>query len=171
MAAKTPRIWSEPLLALTRSVMNLDFVPLAELIYLKNINGEFGAIEVGDWLASKLCVRNRETLVESEFALVDALIAAGWAVEYAHGSVNFDGNGCDANVDCFRLRSNAVKSSDYPLIRNCIKVVLGNRRALGVFRFKNRFAKCAREFRYRARPEMETTGHDQSRLPRKCAAY
>jgi len=73
--------WSEPLLELTRKVMNLEFVPSADSIYLKNINGEFGALKVGDWLAARLRVQNRETLVESEFASVDALIAAGWAVD------------------------------------------------------------------------------------------
>ena len=80
-AKQTPQSWSDPLLELTRSVMNLDFVPPADFIYLKNINGEFGAIKVSDWLASRLCMQNRETLEESEFASVDALIAAGWAVD------------------------------------------------------------------------------------------
>ena len=80
-ATQTPQTWSEPLLTLTRSVMNLDFVPPADFIYLKNINGEFGAIKVGDWLSSRLCVQNRETLAVSEYVSVDALIAAGWAVD------------------------------------------------------------------------------------------
>ncbi len=80
-ATQTPHTWSEPLLELTRSVMNLDFVPPADFIYLKNINGDFGAMKIGDWLAASLCVQNRETLVESEFASVDALIADGWAID------------------------------------------------------------------------------------------
>ena len=80
-ATPTPQTWSEPLLALTRAVMSLDFVPPADFIYLKNINGEFGAIKVADWLARRLYVQNRETLVESEYVSVDALINAGWAVD------------------------------------------------------------------------------------------
>ena len=55
--------------------MNLNF------IYLKNINGEFGAITLKDWLATNLCIRNRETAVETVFSSVDDLIAAGWAVD------------------------------------------------------------------------------------------
>ena len=80
-ATQTPQTWSEPLRAFTRSVMNLDFVSPADFIYLKNINGEFGAIKVGDWLASRLSVQNRETLAETKFVSVDDLIAAGWAVD------------------------------------------------------------------------------------------
>jgi len=80
-ATQTQKTWSDSLLQLTRAVMNLEFVPAADFIYLKNINGEFGAIKVADWLASGLRVQNRETLAESEFASVDALIAAGWAVD------------------------------------------------------------------------------------------
>jgi len=80
-ATQTRKTWSDSLLQLTRAVMNLEFVPATDFIYLKNINGEFGAIKVADWLASRLCVQNRETLAESEFASVDALIAAGWAVD------------------------------------------------------------------------------------------
>ena len=63
-ATQTPQIWSEPLLELTRSVMNLCRPQI--FIYLKNINGEFGAIKVADWLASKLCAQNRETFAESK---------------------------------------------------------------------------------------------------------
>lgn len=78
---QTPQTWSESLLTLTRAVMNLDFVPPGDFIYLKNINGNFGAIKVADWLAARLLVQNRETLAESEYVSVDALIAAGWAVD------------------------------------------------------------------------------------------
>ncbi len=80
-AKETPQPWSEALLATTRAVMNLEFVPRDDFIYLKNINGEYGAIKVRDWLASQLCVQNRETSAETVFSSVDALIAAGWAVD------------------------------------------------------------------------------------------
>jgi len=80
-ATQTQKTWSDSLLQQTRAVMNLEFVPPTDFVYLKNINGEFGAIKLADWLASRLRVQNRETLAESEFASVDALIAAGWAVD------------------------------------------------------------------------------------------
>lgn len=79
--AKTPQPWSDALLATTRAVMNLEFVPHGDFIYLKNINGSYGAIKINDWLASHICVQDRETSVETVYASVDALIAAGWAVD------------------------------------------------------------------------------------------
>ena len=79
--AETTQSWSEPLLDLTRKVMDLDFVPVADFVFLKNINGQFGMISVADWLEARLRVQDRETLAESEFASVDDLIAAGWAVD------------------------------------------------------------------------------------------
>ena len=79
--AKTSQPWSDALLATTRAVMNLEFVPRGDFIYLKNINGSYGAIKINDWLASQLCVQDRETSVETVYASVDALIAAGWAVD------------------------------------------------------------------------------------------
>ena len=78
---KTPQPWSDALLTTTRAVMNLEFVPRGDFIYLKNINGSYGAIKINDWLASQLCVQDRETSVETVFSSVDALIAAGWAVD------------------------------------------------------------------------------------------
>ena len=80
-AKDTPHPWSEALLATTRAVMNLEFVPRGDFIYLKNINGSYGAIKIKDWLASQLYVQDRETSVETVYASVDALIAAGWAVD------------------------------------------------------------------------------------------
>lgn len=80
-ATQVPKKWSDSLIELTRSVMNLEFVPTGDFIYLKNINGGFGTIKVSDWLDCRLCVQNRKTLEEVEFASVDDLIAAGWAVD------------------------------------------------------------------------------------------
>ena len=80
-AKNSPQPWSESLLATTRAVMNLEFVPRGDFIYLKNINGSYGAIKIKDWLASQLCVQDRETSAETVYASVDALIAAGWAVD------------------------------------------------------------------------------------------
>ena len=79
--AKTPQPWSDALFATTRAVMNLEFVPRDDFVYLKNINGSYGAIKIKDWLASQLCVQDRERSVEMVYASVDDLIAAGWAVD------------------------------------------------------------------------------------------
>lgn len=80
-ATRTPSAWSERLREITRSVMNLEFAPAGDFVYMKNINGEFGEMKVSDWLACRLRVKNRKTQVEVEFASVDALIAAGWVVD------------------------------------------------------------------------------------------
>lgn len=80
-ATHKPQRWSDALLATTRAVMNLETVPMGDFIYLKNINGEYGQIKFPDWLAERICVQNRETSVEAVYDSVDALIAAGWAVD------------------------------------------------------------------------------------------
>ena len=53
----TPQPWSEALLATTRAVMNLEFVPHGDFIYLKNINGSYQAVEIHPVIYSKASSR------------------------------------------------------------------------------------------------------------------
>ncbi|MDP3837821.1 MAG: hypothetical protein Q8Q54_02755, partial [Methylococcales bacterium] len=73
--------WSDTLIAETRNVLDLGFMPRDDFVYMKNINGNFGKIHITDWMAKKLLIRDSKTDAEYLYATVDELIAAGWAAD------------------------------------------------------------------------------------------
>ena len=73
--------WSDELIAETRNVLDLGFVPRDEFVYMKNINGQFGTIDVADWAAKKLLIRDSKTDEKHLYSTVDELIEAGWAAD------------------------------------------------------------------------------------------
>jgi hypothetical protein len=73
--------WSDTLIAETRNVLDLGFMPRDDFVYMKNINGNFGKIHITDWMAKKLLIRDSKTDAEYLYTTVDELIAAGWAAD------------------------------------------------------------------------------------------
>lgn len=83
MSVKATKSWSDELIAKTREVLSLDFVPFDDSVHLKNVHGGYGKILIGDLLASRLRVqiKDKSGVGEAVFAGIDELIAAGWAVD------------------------------------------------------------------------------------------
>ncbi|MEQ1738962.1 MAG: hypothetical protein ABL884_03560 [Methyloglobulus sp.] len=73
--------WSDQLIEETRDVLDLGFVPVDDFVHMKNINGNFGKINLNNWLARKLIIQDKATDSEYVYATVDELIATGWAVD------------------------------------------------------------------------------------------
>jgi len=73
--------WSDKLIAETRDILDLGFVPRDNFIYMKNFNNTFGKICLDDWLNRKLLIQDNKTSVEYFYETVDDLINAGWAVD------------------------------------------------------------------------------------------
>lgn len=73
--------WSEQLIAQTRDILDLGFVPADGFVHMKNCNGSFGTISLQHWLAKKYVIVDQLTGAEFDYATVDELIAAGWAVD------------------------------------------------------------------------------------------
>ena len=79
----TNECWSDELRETTRRVLDeKDFVPMRAHVHLKNIDGRFGQVGVGDWLSGwPMSVTDRQSGAASECADCNALIADGWAVD------------------------------------------------------------------------------------------
>jgi hypothetical protein len=73
--------WSDQLIAKTRDVLDLGFVPHDDFVHMKNIQGHFGKISLQHWLDRKFIVQDKKTGAEYVYATDDELIAAGWAVD------------------------------------------------------------------------------------------
>ncbi|OZB05789.1 MAG: hypothetical protein B7X67_11375 [Rhizobiales bacterium 39-66-18] len=74
--------WSDELKALTRAaVEDLDVMPRGNDVFFKHIRSGFGIMSFSDLVSGELRMRDAETGMITTFADVDALIAAGWAID------------------------------------------------------------------------------------------
>lgn len=73
--------WSDELIAQTRDILDLGFVPRDNFIYMKNSNHKFGKIGLNDWLERKYLIKDSRTDEEYFYEIVDDLINAGWVVD------------------------------------------------------------------------------------------
>ncbi|MBT3071457.1 hypothetical protein KKP04_11335 [Rhodomicrobium sp. Az07] len=74
--------WSESAENATREALDeFAALPAADFLALKNIDGRFATLSIGNWLAKQARIVDRSTGEEMAFANTDDLIRAGWVID------------------------------------------------------------------------------------------
>ncbi len=74
--------WSEAVIAKTYEILrDKNFMPVLDKMYLKNINRQYAIIQLNDLLADNFILEDADTKEKITFESVEALVAAGWAVD------------------------------------------------------------------------------------------
>lgn len=73
--------WSDELISQTRAAIDDCFCAPDGYLHFKNVNRTFGKISVANLLAGKWLLESKAGGSETEFPTIDALIAAGWAID------------------------------------------------------------------------------------------
>ncbi|MFI3189709.1 hypothetical protein BCS42_10975 [Crenothrix sp. D3] len=73
--------WSDDLIAETREVLNLQFLPFSDFVHFKHIKDGYGKISLTNLIAGKLIIQDSETDIETTYNTHDELIEAGWAID------------------------------------------------------------------------------------------
>ncbi|MCK9539489.1 hypothetical protein [Dokdonella sp.] len=81
MSKPTPSCWSDSLREQTRAA--LESLPLTPdgRVHMKHRSEGYGWFEVSDLLAGRLVLRCKGRDTTLGFASIDAIIAAGWAID------------------------------------------------------------------------------------------
>jgi hypothetical protein len=56
-------------------------VPRDDKIYLKNLDGSFGYLQLDDWLVKRFIVHKEGLNEQASYATVNELIKAGWVLD------------------------------------------------------------------------------------------
>lgn len=73
--------WSDELISQNRTAIDDCFVSPDGYLHFKNINHSFGKICVTKLLDGKWIIEGKQAGSETVFETIDALIAAGWAID------------------------------------------------------------------------------------------